>query len=149
MIAGSVAAADAFIQQRGLQDVCDGAAAAAAASGVDLGRGGELSHESALRFADVDTACAAVPGPRPVPHRGARRHANWPTTPHTLTLTCRQTEPIAFGAMFGQGAGVRHVVTSSARAPISLSATSLGEVVVVRRATAAHRRPAIRTRVPP
>ena len=29
MVAGSVAAGDAFVQQRGLQDVCDGAALAA------------------------------------------------------------------------------------------------------------------------
>ncbi|MDQ2751380.1 MAG: pilus assembly protein TadG-related protein, partial [Actinomycetota bacterium] len=42
-VAGAVAAGDAFVQQRGLQDVCDGAAAAAAAGGADLNRGTALA----------------------------------------------------------------------------------------------------------
>jgi len=53
MVAGSIAAGDAFVQQRDLQDVCDGAVTAAAASGVDLGRGGALGGESSLQFGDV------------------------------------------------------------------------------------------------
>jgi hypothetical protein len=37
----------------------------------------------------------------------------------TLSLTCTETTRIAFGAMFGKGAGVRHIATSAARAPLS------------------------------
>jgi uncharacterized membrane protein len=118
MIAGSVAAADAFIQQRGLQDVCDGAAAAAAASGVDLGRGGDLSQESALRFADVTMAVGQYLARDPS-RTSVHVLAQLARDARTLTLTCTQTEPIAFGAMFGRAGGVHHVVTSSAEAPIS------------------------------
>jgi uncharacterized membrane protein len=118
MIAGAVAAGDAFVQQRDLQDVCDGAATAAAASGVDLGRGGALQHEQALQFGDVRTAVLGYLARDPSRH-GVRVHAALADNGETLTLTCEQTEHIAFGAMFGRGSGVHHVVTSSARAPLS------------------------------
>lgn len=118
MIAGSVAAGDAFVQQRGLQDVCDGAAAAAAASGVDLGRGGGLESEHALQFGDVASAVRGYLARDPS-RRDVRAAARLSGDRQTLTLTCEQTERIAFGAMFGRSAGVRHIVTSSARAPLS------------------------------
>ena len=118
MVAGSVAAGDAFVQQRSLQDVCDGAATAAAASGVDLGRGGALESEQQLQFGDVRDAVDAYlerdPGRRDV-RVGARLSVDR----RTLTLTCEQTEPIAFGAMFGKADGVHHVATASAQAPLS------------------------------
>ena len=118
LIAGSVAAADAFIQQRGLQDVCDGAAAAAAATGVDLGRGGELDGESALQFANVEPAVRAYLARDPS-RAGVHVDAELSEDNETLALTCRQTEHIAFGAMFGKRDGVQHTVHSSARAPLS------------------------------
>jgi uncharacterized membrane protein len=118
MIAGSVAAGDAFVQQRGLQDVCDGAATAAAASGVDLGRGGALESEHALQFGDVRTAVLQYLARDPSRH-SVHVNTALSTDAETLTLTCEQTEQIAFGAMFGKAGGVRHVVTSSARAPLS------------------------------
>lgn len=118
MVAGSVAAGDAFVQQRGLQDVCDGAATAAAASGVDLGRGGELQGERALQFGDVRQAVAGYLARDPS-RQDVRMHAELSADQRTLTLTCEQTEHIAFGAVFGKGDGVHHRVTSSARAPLS------------------------------
>jgi uncharacterized membrane protein len=118
VIAGSVAAGDAFVQQRGLQDVCDGAASAAAASGVDLGRGGDLESEPALQFGDVRSAVLRYLA-RDASRHGVRVNAALSDDARTLTLTCEQTESIAFGAMFGRGNGVHHRVTSSARAPLS------------------------------
>jgi uncharacterized membrane protein len=118
VIAGSVAAGDAFVQQRGLQDVCDGAATAAAASGVDLGRGGALQSEQALQFGDVRSAVSAYLARDPS-RQAVRVDVLLSADARTVTLTCEQTEPIAFGAMFGRGAGVHHRVTSSARAPLS------------------------------
>jgi uncharacterized membrane protein len=117
-VAASVAAGDAFVQQRDLQDICDGAAAAAAAEGVDLGRGGALQSESALQFGDVRAAV------RDYLARDPSRHDVYVDTAlsadgRTLSLRCEQTEHIAFGAMFGKGNGVHHIVTSSARAPLS------------------------------
>jgi hypothetical protein len=118
MVAGSVAAGDAFVQQRDLQDMCDGAVTAAAASGVDLGRGGALGGEQALQFGDVASAVSTYVERDPA---RASMHISARLSPdrRTLTLRCEQTEHIAFGAMFGKGAGVHHVVTSSAQAPLS------------------------------
>jgi uncharacterized membrane protein len=118
ILAGSVAAGDAFVQQRGLQDACDGAAVAAAASGVDLGRGGGLSSERALQFGDVRTTVTQYLARDPS-RRSVRVNASLSADAQTLTLTCEQNERIAFGAMFGRGDGVDHTVTSSARAPLS------------------------------
>src|SRR6476620_4017235 len=57
IVAGSVAAGDAFLQQRNLQSVCDGAAAAAATS-ADLAAARETGDVggSALRLANVQDA---------------------------------------------------------------------------------------------
>ncbi len=118
MVAGSIAAGDAFVQQRDLQDVCDGAATAAAASGVDLGRGGALDREQALQFGDVAGAVADYVARDPY-RASVRISAELSPDRRTLTLRCEQTEHIAFGAVFGKGAGVHHVVTSSAQAPLS------------------------------
>lgn len=118
MIAGAVAAGDAFVQQRGLQDVCDGAATAAAASGVDLGRGGALAGESELQFGDVRPAVDAYLARDPSRH-GVHVTGHLSADRRTLTLTCEQTEHIAFGAMFGKADGVHHLVTASVQAPLS------------------------------
>lgn len=118
IVAGSVAAGDAFVQQRGLQDVCDGAAAAAAASGVDLGRDGALESEHTLRFGDVQGAVSDYLSRDPS-RQGVHVLPQLSADARTLTLTCAQTERIAFGAMFGRAGGVHHVARSSARAPLS------------------------------
>lgn len=118
VVAGAVAAGDAFVQQRGLQDVCDGAAAAGAAGAANLDRAATLGSERALQFADVqrvvDDYLARDPGRGAVQIRAALS-----TDARTLQLTCTETVHVAFGAMFGKGHGIRHVVTSSARAPLS------------------------------
>jgi Flp pilus assembly protein TadG len=118
MIAGSVAAGDAFVQQRGLQDVCDGAATAAAASAVEVGRGGDLADESALRFGDVQAAVSEYLARDP-DRAAVQTSVRLSADQRTLVLTCEQTEHIAFGAMFGYGDGVHHRVTSSAAAFLS------------------------------
>jgi Flp pilus assembly protein TadG len=117
VVAGSVAAGDAFVQHRGLQDVCDGAAAAAAASGADLARRSEFAIGEQLRFADVQEA---VDEYLTRDRSRARVHAiaELSTDATTLSLTCTETAKIAFGAMFGKGDGVHHTVHSSARAPL-------------------------------
>lgn len=117
VVAGAVAAGDAFVQQRSLQDVCDGAAAAGAAGAANLDRGTALGGR-ALQFGDVqrvvDDYLARDPG-RDVVHIRASLSAD----ARTLRLTCSETTRIAFGAMFGRGAGLRHLATSAARAPLS------------------------------
>lgn len=118
MVGGAVAAADAFAQQRELQDVCDGAAAAAAASAAELERGPTLAGGPALRFGDVQQAVADYLTRDP--SRADVRAASVVSVDATvLTLTCTRTSKIAFGAIFGKGRGVHHVVHSSVRAPLS------------------------------
>ncbi len=118
MIAGSVAAGDAFVQQRGLQDVCDGAATAAAATAVEVGRGGELAAESALQFGDVEAAISDYLA-RDADRADVRTTVQLSADRRALTIACEQTEHIAFGAMFGYGDGVHHRVISSAAAYLS------------------------------
>ena len=117
-VAGSVAAGDAFVHQRSLQDVCDGAAAAAAASAADLARGSALAGGAELRFAGAQAAVAAY-----LARDGDRAHVQAVTSlsqdATVLTVRCEQTSGIVFGAMFGLGRGVHQSARSSARAPLS------------------------------
>lgn len=117
VVAGAVAAGDAFVQQRGLQSVCDGAAVAAAASAADLERSGGVGDGASLRFAGVRQAVDGYLA-RDAGRSGVRVSAALSVDARTLTLTCTETTTIAFGALFGKGNGVRHTVTSAARAPI-------------------------------
>jgi hypothetical protein len=117
LVAGSIAAADAFVQQRDVQDICDGAATAAAASAVDLGRGSEPQPPDALRFADVQAAVSEYLARDPS-RAAVQIETAISNDGTTLTLRCVQISQVAFGAVFGQGAGVRHVAMASVRAPV-------------------------------
>jgi hypothetical protein len=118
VVAGSVAAADAYVQQRGLQDVCDGAVAAAAAGAADLGRESGFAIGTELHFAEarrlIDQYLQRDRSRSDV-HAVAALSAD----ATTITLTCTETSTIAFGAMFGKGDGVHHIAHASARAPIA------------------------------
>jgi uncharacterized membrane protein len=116
MVAGSAALGEAFVQQRGLQDVCDGAAAAAAASAVDLDRTGGVAADGSLRFADVTRVVDAYLA-RDRARQGVRVRAALSPDGERITLRCTQTTALALGAFFGRG-HVRHVATSSARAAV-------------------------------
>lgn len=118
MVAGSVAAAQAFVQQQGLQDVCDGAAAAAAASAADLDRGSGLGSGPRLRFEDVQRAVTAYLDRDP-DRTDVRADVALSPDATELRLTCAETLSVPFGAMFGRGDGVRHTVRSAARAPLT------------------------------
>jgi uncharacterized membrane protein len=118
MIGGAIAAADAFVQQRGLQDVCDGAASAAAAAGARLDRGASLGAGAQLAFDDVEQAIARYLA-RDSDRAGVHADAALSADATTVLLTCTETAKVAFGAMFGRGAGVRHTVHSAARSPLS------------------------------
>jgi len=117
MVAGAIAAGDAFVQQRGLQSACDGAAADAAGSAVDLDRGVGVGTGDALRFADVDSAIAAYLARDPS-RSSVRVSARLSPDRRTITLTCTDTVTIAFGSFFGKGEGIAQSATSSARAPL-------------------------------
>lgn len=117
-IAGIVAAGDAFVQQRGLQNVCDGAAAEAAASAVSIDRGSGLGDGDAVAFVQLQQTISSYLSRDPS-RQQVRVRTSLEADRHTITLVCTQTRPITFGAIFGQTEGVHHKVTSSARAPLS------------------------------
>jgi hypothetical protein len=120
VVAGSVALADSFVQQRDLQDICDGAAAAAAATAVDLGRGRATGEPHTLPFQDEQQVEAAVAAylTRDPDRRHVHVAAAVSPDRATVTLRCTEQRTLAFGAVFGRRT-VTHTATSSARAPLS------------------------------
>ena len=119
IVAGSVAAGDAFLQQRNLQSVCDGAAAAAATS-ADLATARETGDVggSALRLANVQEAVDRYLS-RDTSRSSVHIEARLSVDAETVSLACVERTEIAFGAVFGKGGGVDHHAVSTARAPLS------------------------------
>jgi hypothetical protein len=116
MVAGAVAVGEDFVQQRDLQGLCDGAAAAAAASSADLDRVGGVGSTDSLRFSDVRRVVADYLDRDPA-RRGVEVHTALSADRRRITLTCTETSSLAFGAFFGR-AHVRHTATASARAAV-------------------------------
>jgi hypothetical protein len=116
VVAGSVSLGQAVVQQRDLQDVCDGAASAAAASAADLDRGGAVAAAESLQFTDVQTVVGSYLARDPT-RRRVRVSAALSADRRRITLTCAQTGSLAFGGLFGR-ARIRHVATSTALAAV-------------------------------
>lgn len=116
VVGASVSLGQAFVQQRDLQDTCDGAAASAAASAGDLDRGGSLASGTSLQFDHVGTAVDAYlardPSRRGITYRAELTHDR-----RRITLRCTQSAPLAFGRLIGRPSLV-HTATSSARAAV-------------------------------
>ncbi|MCW2604475.1 MAG: uncharacterized protein JWN61_2610 [Pseudonocardiales bacterium] len=116
MVAGSIAASDAYLDQRALQSSCDGAVLAgvnaideqlAFTRGVGLYESIPLgpAREAAQAYLDRDASRSAV-----------RIQQSAVTGGSTLSLLCVETSLLAFGSVFGYGDGVQHRATASARA---------------------------------
>jgi hypothetical protein len=124
LVAGSVALGDAFVQQPSLQDICDGAAAAAAASGVDLDLKRGLTAHGSLRFADVADVVSAYLARDPE-RRSVHVDATLSAGGTRITLPCTETTSLAFGALFGKPQ-VQHTATSSERAAVVAKSSIIG-----------------------
>ncbi|MGN6607756.1 MAG: pilus assembly protein TadG-related protein [Jatrophihabitans sp.] len=120
VVAGSVAFASAFVQQRDLQDVCDGAAAAAAATAIDLGRTRTDPDVATLPFADEGRVRTAVDAylARDPDRRRVVVAATVSADRATVTLRCSERRDLPFGRLFGRPT-ITHTTTSSAEAPTS------------------------------
>ncbi|QNK80584.1 Tad domain-containing protein [Nakamurella sp. PAMC28650] len=101
--AGITAAGSAFLAGQRLQHLCDGAASTAAGTLTD-------------NPANDQTVINAVNGYLAVRRSTADTTANLVGT--TLTLTCSDTVPIAFGALFGSPT-LHRTVTATARTAYS------------------------------
>jgi Flp pilus assembly protein TadG len=101
--AGITAAGSAFLAGQRLQHLCDGAAAAAAGTLTD-------------NTADGYTALEVIGKYLVIRHSNATTSAN--VDGPTLSLTCSDTTPITFGALFGAPT-LDRTVTATARAGYS------------------------------
>lgn len=118
IVAGAVAAGDAFDDQRAVQSVCDGAAVAAA-NAVDLTSGRRqdaLMPAGALALADVQQAVDAYL------HRDGggdpmAATAQLSDDAATVYVRCRQDARVALGALFLRDR-VTHTAESSARSAV-------------------------------
>jgi hypothetical protein len=119
MVAGYVAATNAFAKRVDLQSVCDGAAIAAANSPDFAGErtAGGAESNGALRLDDVRTAVTAYLSRDPW-----RESVDIDTALNAdrtqVQLTCRRRSKIAFGWLFGKPHGVVATVTSAARSAV-------------------------------
>ena len=119
MVAGSVAAGDAFVQQNNLQSVCDGAAAQAASSVDADAQRAAGSSATALRLARVQTAVQTYLSREP-DRADVHMIASLSADAGTVSVQCERRSTIAFGSFFGFRGGIDHRAQSSARAPVTL-----------------------------
>lgn len=115
VVFGGVAAGDAFVDQRNVQSVCDGATLAAAGA-VDTGKfrsGQGAGSGSAAPLREVQRAAGEYLA-RDGTRTGVTIDARLSPDGLRVDATCVQILPVTFGSTFGLGGGVRHVVASSA-----------------------------------
>ena len=114
-VGASVALGAAFVQQRSVQALCDAAAQAAAAAGVELR---SSTADGAVRL-DEAAALAAVRDYLADDPDGARLEVRVALSADRtrVTLRCSQRRGLAFGAMFGLPS-LEHTASSTARARV-------------------------------
>ena len=117
--AGYVAATDAFAKRVDLQDVCDGAAIAAANS-VDFVSGRDVGGAPGHGFLQLDDVQSAVNTylARDPWRSVIRLSASLNDDRTEVTVSCRRRSKIAFGWLFGKTDGVVATVTASARSAV-------------------------------
>jgi hypothetical protein len=103
LAAGLTAATSAFLAQQRLRGVCDGAAVAGAdavSGGSDLidGDPGGSAQDAVASYLSV---------------RSPGVSASVDVDGTTVTLTCRATADVTFGALFGAGRMDQHVVSAA------------------------------------
>lgn len=119
---GVTVASIAFLAQRNLQGVCDGAALAASDS-VDEGTvfGGGTVSDLPLSQAGVRSAVARYlavnyqPGTQGTPDDLS---AGADTDGRAVRVTCHSTRALPFGGLFGYPDGLPRTATSTAQAPL-------------------------------
>lgn len=117
--AGYVSATDAFAKRVDLQDVCDGAAIAAANS-VDFAGGRDAGGAQSNGFLQLDSVQAAVTSylARDPWRSAVQPVASLSDDRTEVTLSCRRRSKVAFGWLFGKAHGVVATVSSSARSSV-------------------------------
>lgn len=119
IVAGYVAATDAFAKRIDLQDVCDGAAIAAANS-VDLAGGRDVGGAQAGGYLQLEQVQSAVDTylSRDKWRGAVRLSASLSADRTQVSLRCTRRSKIAFGWLFGKPGGVVATVNSTARSAV-------------------------------
>ncbi len=118
MVMGTTTAGSAFLAQRDLQAVCDGAAVRAA-DGVDEPEAYQGRTESSSLPLSDDSVRAAVTDYQFRGYSGDPTLSLAASTDgQRVSVTCRRVVHVPFGAVFGRGAGLPRTAQSSARAPL-------------------------------
>lgn len=117
MVMGMTAAGSAFLAQRDLQAVCDGAAVRAANAADEPGAytGPPLSalplSEASVQAAVADYQSRGYPGDPTLTMSAS-------TDGQQVTVGCHRVVKVPFGTLFGQPAGLARSAESTARAPL-------------------------------
>jgi len=118
MVMGATAAGSAFLAQRDLQAVCDGAAVRAANAADESGAYSAAPGLSALPLSEASVQAA-------VADYRSTGYATDPTLIMTaatdgqqVTVGCHRVVRLPFGAVFGQSAGLPRDAVARARAPL-------------------------------
>lgn len=115
MVAGSIAASDAFLDQRNLQSACDGAALAGAnALDPTSVYGSDLGSRSTLPVGVVEDAVAGYLYDDPA-LAGIQIESIELGDGSAVRLGCSQRMDLAFGYLFGRPSGITHHVTATSR----------------------------------
>jgi hypothetical protein len=133
-VCGSIAASAAFLAQRDLAGICDGAAIAAAnafsragAAGDPAGRsGGDLTtglsgpdgRESLPLDAEAVQRAVVAYRTRQLPDTGDSLSMTATTDGRVATVTCRRRVRIPFGGLLGYRDGLDRTVVARARSPL-------------------------------
>lgn len=113
----AIAASTAFLRQRDLASICDGAAVAAV-QGADLaavyagGPGEVLPLDAGAAAAEVGSYLREVPA-------AARPVWRVAVAGRRVTLACSRTVRLPFGALVGAGDGWAQRATATAEAPVT------------------------------
>ena len=118
MVMGTTAAGSAFLAQRDLQAVCDGAAVRAANAADEPLAYTKPGKLAALPLSDASVR-AAVADYRSAGYADDPTLTLWATTDgQQVTVSCRRVVQVPFGAVFGRSAGLPRTAVSTARAPL-------------------------------
>ncbi|MGH3426240.1 MAG: pilus assembly protein TadG-related protein [Mycobacteriales bacterium] len=119
MIMGFTAATSAFLAQRDLESICDGAAEwAAGAVNTDAVSTAERAPDVLPISAESAQAAVTEYQNRFYAHE-ASLHMRVTSNGGTLKVACEQTVKIAFGGFFGYRNGSRRTTDSSINSPIT------------------------------
>ncbi|MDP9239730.1 MAG: pilus assembly protein TadG-related protein [Actinomycetota bacterium] len=118
MVMGTTAAGSAFLAQRDLQAVCDGAAVRAANAADESGAYSAAPGLAALPLSEASVQ-AAVDDYRATGYPGdPTLTVTAATDGQRVTVGCHRVVQVPFGAVFGQSAGLQRDAASTARAPL-------------------------------